>query len=52
MMEKARAEKRKADEAARRERGEPEPTAPRELNEEEKLEAKLDEIQKENEKNA
>lgn len=48
-MKKAREEKKAAEAAARRERGEPEPTEPPELNEEEKLEKKLDEIQKKGE---
>ena len=46
MMKKAREEKKAAEEAARRERGEPEPTEPGKLNDEEELEAKLEEIQK------
>jgi len=46
MMKKAREEKRKAEEAARHERGEPEPAEP-ELHEEEKWEKKLDGIAKE-----
>lgn len=45
MMAKAREEKRLADEAARKERGEPEP-AEVQKHEEEKLDDKLDEIQK------
>ena len=47
-MKKAREEKKAAEAAARRERGEPEPSEPAKLNDEEQLEAKLDKIQKEN----
>ena len=43
-MKKAREEKKAAEAAARRERGEPEPSEPAKLNDEEQLEAKLDKI--------
>ena len=47
-MKKAREEKKAAEAAARRERGEPEPTEPAKLGDEELLDAKLEQIQKEN----